>query len=382
MQHNGSQWRRFAREATDALRARIERLTTLRADERERLVRRFEAALGHALEVPPDLQPRIEETAAALIASSSEVDPVALAWARTRERARRTAAIGAITTVPAMVPGIGTALAALGLVADWRYVAEQQRDLVLEIAALFGDWPENPTEDARNLFLAATATAFASPEAGRFVSEVLARQIARRGVARLLPGAGAAVAGGLNYIATVTLGRVAISYFGERAGVAVHGVVPVESHPALPSLRNAVVEAIENHKLTGLFSEDAAAAMKELRADEREELLDVAAALLAAADRLKGGESLLKRLGLQLGFTAEQVETVMQHAQRDAEPLRKRLGGAIQRVASKGGAAAESVWRYAARIARPRKKKSTGKPPVKRSRAATPKRPGSRRAKS
>ena len=207
-----------------------------------------------------------------------------IAWQRTRERARRTAAIGAVTTVPAVMPGIGSALAALGLVADWRFVAEQQRDLVLEIGALFGEWPEDPTEETRKLFLAATASAFANPSAGRFVMEVLERQVARRGVARLLPGAGAAVAGALNYIATIALGRAAIAHFGERAGVQVSGIMPTEVHPALPQLRTALAEAVETQdarRCSARWRE----ALASLRSSDREELLDLAATLTVVAGR-------------------------------------------------------------------------------------------------
>ncbi|HSL70244.1 MAG TPA: hypothetical protein VK864_08365, partial [Longimicrobiales bacterium] len=254
------------------------------AEDRERLARRLHTAVANALEVPPDLKPRIEETAARLIARSAEHDPVALAWERTRERARRTAAIGAVTTVPALVPGIGTALAALGLVADWRYVAEQQRDLVLEIAALFGAWPDDPTTQARSLFLVASASAFASPAAGRYVSRILAKQVARRSVARLLPGAGAAVAGALNYIATISIGRAAIDHFAERAGIEVQGVVPTEVSPALPLLRNAIVEKIGAGSNAQPFTEEASSAMAGLQPAERDELLDLAATLVATRD--------------------------------------------------------------------------------------------------
>ena len=355
MPKNG--WKRFARGATDALRERLAKLSGLSPEDRERLARRFQSAIAHALEVPPDLKEKIEESAAHLIAENSQYDPVTLAWQRTRERARRTAAIGAVTTVPAVMPGIGTALAALGLVADWRYVAEQQRDLVLEIAALFGEWPEDPTKDTRKLFLAATASAFANPTTGRFVVEVLERQVARRGVARLLPGAGAAVAGALNYIATIALGRAAIRHFGERAGVQVSGVIPTEVHPALPQLRTALAEAIETQDATSLFSVDAREALATLGDPDREELLDLAATLTVAAGRDPAADPLLRKFAGQLSSSADQVAEAADRALRDARPVREKLGGAIQRVAAKGSSAADVIWRKAARVARSRKGK-------------------------
>ena len=347
-----SRWRTFARESGHALRGRLDRLASVTADERELLAARLEQAIAGALEVPAGLEQLIEESAARLIARSATMDPVTIAWERTRERARRTAAIGALTTIPAVMPGVGTALAALGLVADWRYVAEQQRDLVLEIAALFGQWPDNPTEEARNLFLVASATAFAAPGAGRIVTEVLARQVARRGIARLLPGAGAAVAGALNYISTIALGRAAIEQFGKRAGFEIHGIVPEQAHPALPWLRNAIVDAMETGRDADLFAEEARRAMSELRPAERDELIDLAAALTLARGRDPATDPLLGWLGAQLGFSQEEIERILAHAVRSALPLRKKLSSAVAGLADRGTGTAEAVWRQVARLAR------------------------------
>ena len=364
-------WRAFARESAQGLRERLDRLATLTEDEREQIARRLEQSIAGALEVPDDLQAIIEESAARLIAQSDSVDPVAIAWERTRERARRTAAIGAVTTVPAVLPGMGTALAALGLVADWRYVAEQQRDLVLEIAALFGNWPENPTHETRNLFLAATATAFGGSGAGKAVTNVLARQVARKGFARLLPGAGAAVAGALNYISTIALGRAAIEYFGTKAGFEVRGLVPENVHTAMPWLRNAVVDAIESDREGDLFSEEANRAMTGLSPAERDELLDLGAALTLARGRDPTDNPLIDRLGSQLGFGPEDVDKTILRAVRSTLPIRERLSELIGRVADQGTNAVQSVWRRVARVARrtkpkPRRKKGSRKTGVRR----------------
>jgi hypothetical protein len=364
-------WTTFAGETASAFRERLQRLSTLSEDERERLSERIQEAIAASLEVTPDLQPRIEEQAARLIARSDTVDPVAIAWERTRERARRTAAIGAATTVPALVPGVGTALAALGLVTDWRYVAEQQRDLVLEIAALFGQWPDDPTKQARNLFLAATATAFAAPTTGKFFSRMLAKQIARRGVSRLMPGAGAAVAGALNYISTIAIGRAAIEEFGVPAGYQVHGLIPTRSHPAMPWLRNAVVQAIESAQPGDLFSDEARKAISGLSSIERDELLDLAAALTLARDRDPLTDPLLAELGSLLGFATAEIQIAIGDALRSATPWREKLGTALRKVASRGGNAIDRVWRRASKIAKrrrrggPRAKTATAKKPRK-----------------
>jgi hypothetical protein len=358
-------WSAFAGETSKAFRERLQRLSTLSEEERDRLSQRLEEAIASSLEVTPELQPRIEEQAARLIARSATVDPVTIAWDRTRERARRTAAIGAVTTVPALVPGVGSALAALGLVADWRYVAEQQRDLVLEIAAIFGQWPKDPTTQTRNLFLAATATAFAAPTTGKLVTKILATQIARRGVSRLLPGAGAVVAGALNYISTISLGRAAIGHFGPPAGFEVHGWLPTHNHAAMPWLRNAIVQAIETGQPGDLFSDEARKAITELSPTERDELLDLAAALTLARDRDPINDPLLAELGPLLGFTTTEVQVAIADALRSATPLRAKLGSALRQVAARGGNAIDLAWRRAARIAKPGKLRRRKKPKTK-----------------
>ena len=351
-----SEWRRFATETAAAMQERLQKLGSMSADERDKLAGRFQQAVQNALEVPPDLKEVIEERAARLIAQSDTVDPVSIAWDRTRDRARRTAAIGAVTTMPALVPGVGTALAALGLVADWRYVAEQQRDLVLEIAALFGEWPDDPTTEARNLFLAATATAFAAPSSGKIVIEILARQTARKGVARLLPGAGAAVAGALNYIATIAIGRAAIEEFGERSGFEVHGIIPAISHPALPWLRNAVVQAVETNSLGDLASEEAKRAIAKLSKAERDELLDLAAALSLAREPAPTANPLLEQLGELLGFAPDQIDKTVQDAIKSTTPLRERLGASLRQIGAAGADAIEKAWGRAARLVKRRKR--------------------------
>lgn len=355
-------WVAFAGETANAFRERLQRLSTLSEEERERLSQRLQEAIASSLEVTPDLQPRIEEKAARLIARSDTVDPVTIAWNRTRDRARRTAAIGAVTTVPALVPGVGSALAALGLVADWRYVAEQQRDLVLEIAAIFGQWPDDPTTQTRHLFLAATATAFAAPSTGKMVSKILAKQIARRGVSRLMPGAGAAVAGALNYISTIALGRAAIGHFGAPAGFEVHGLLPTHNHPAMPWLRNAVVQSIEAGQPGDLFSDEARKAITELSPTERDELLDLAAALTLARDRDPITDPLLAELGSLLGFATAEIQTAIADALRSAIPLREKLGSALRQVGARGGNAIDRAWRRAARIAKPSRARRRKRP--------------------
>ena len=299
----------------------------------KRLADKLRDATRSALEVPPGLPAEILRNVQQLREQAGpDADPAEIAWRRIRERARRTATIGAVTTLPAMVPGVGTALAALGLVADWRYVAEQQRDLVLEIAALFGVLPENPTEDVLALFLAGAGAAFGGKAVGEAAIKTIAEQVAKRSLRRVIPGAGAIMAGAVNYAATFAIGRASIQRFAEEAGVQVRGIIPRSEHRAMPRLREAVIQAAsEGGALDQAFDADLHTALAELGRPDREELLDLA---LASARDLHA--PVLPELAGILGFTPAELQHAVADAERDRQSVRARvqelLGAAVQRT--------------------------------------------------
>jgi hypothetical protein len=362
-------WHSFANDTGEALKTRLSRYAHLSDRERQRLAGRLRTVIDGALEVPPDLPADIARSVERLRKRMPGADPVTMAWARTRTRARRTAAIGAVTTIPAMVPGLGPALAALGLVADWRFVAEQQRDLVLEIAALFGIEMADPTRQVRSLFLASAASAFGASAAGEAVSRALAQQIARRTVARIVPGAGAAVAGGLNYVATVALGRAALGRFAHEAGITVEGIVPQEVHPAMPWLRNAVIEAFEarstlQHRRPTVFAESDLETIAELPTPNRDELLDLAATSALAGGGITSEErQLIHDIGFALGFERAEVDAALRSAERNAASAGLRARHWIGRAGESGGRASRRLWRRAARLARSRRFRRRRRPP-------------------
>jgi hypothetical protein len=352
-------WHAFAEASARELEDRLRRYSHLSALERTRLGRRLAAVIDRALDVPPDLPERIARSTDGVRSRRPGSDPVQLAWSRTRARARRTAAIGAVTTMPAMLPGLGTALAALGLVADWRFVAEQQRDLVLEIAALLGVPLSDPTSRIRSLYLASAASAFGASAAGDAVARVLAGQVARRSVTRIVPGAGALVAGALNYIATVTLGRLAIARFAEEAGVSIEGIVPQQVHPAMPWLRNAVLDAIEARGVPRpepVFSAEDRATIRSLSRAEREELLDLVVVGVIALGEPAGEEeeALIHEVADTLGFGPGAVLAARRAALREAGTVGARLRRLFARARRLGAAATGRLWRLAGRIARGR----------------------------
>lgn len=323
-----------------------------------RLARRLREAVDRALEVPDDLHLKIAGEVARIRAEAGAgADPVRIAWERTRERARRTAAVGAVTTIPSLVPVLGPAIAAFGLVADWRYVAEQQRDLVLEIAALMGVALEDPSRQVRALFLASSGASITGTQLGGAVGRTLAKQVARRGASRALPGVGAALAGGINYVATVAIGRAAIARFAAEAGMEVRGVVPSRPHPAMPELRRAVIAAVRHGRRRALESErDAIAGLSR---DEREELLDVAiiTALSGADSAVRGalpdgGQELLDEIASTLALPAGEVDAGVRRARRNLRRLAAHLSRRLGEVGKDGRSAASRLWRSAGDLAR------------------------------
>jgi hypothetical protein len=357
-------WRAFATDTAHELQERLRHHLSER--EREQVARRLRAVIDGALEVPPDLPQHIARSVARLRELSPDADPVALAWERTRTRARRTAAIGAVTTIPAMVPGLGSAMAALGLVADWRFVAQQQRDLVLEIATLLGAPMEDPTRQVRSLFLASAASAFGASAAGEAVSRGLARQIARRTVARLVPGAGGIVVGALNYITTAALGRAALAHYARQTGFAVEGIVPHQVHPAMPWLRNAVIQAFEARggpPSRTVFSQADLATIAELPRSNRDELLDLAASSMSTGGGSDAERLLLDQIAAVLELESTEVEAALGSAQRSAASARARLRRVIGRAGEAGGRASKRLWQRASRLARRRRPRRRRPPP-------------------
>ena len=339
-------WREFASDTADELKRQLagasDRLSEADVDG---VARRLADAIDDALEVPDDLPLRIAGDVARLRA---EADPgedlVALAWKRTRERARRTAAIGAVTTIPSMIPILGPAIAAFGVVADWRYVAAQQRDLVLEIAALFDVRLDDPTGRVRALFLTSSGAALAGSAVGEAVGRAAARQVAKRGIARLVPGVGAVVAGAINYASTVAIARAAIGRFADEAGIEVRGIIPDIAHPAMEPLRQWIADP------------DAAAdppadamVLEELSVSEREELVDLAVVTTAAAE---DGDERLARISGALGFGEAEVAEARRSFGVKVRNFARRFRNRLAAAGGGGRRAARRVWRDASRLAR------------------------------
>jgi hypothetical protein len=256
-----------------------------------------------------------------------------------------------------MVPGIGPALAALGMVADWRYVAEQQRDLVLEIAAILGVPLAEPTDQVRTLFVASMATAFGAVRVGEAAVDAAARQVVRRSLSRVVPGVGAVVAGSLNYVGTLALGRAAIVRFAAEAGIPVRGVFPTAMHPALPRLRQAVVAAVRTAAIgdggTPVFTREQREIMAGLRPAAREELLDLAVVSAAAEEGMSEEEErVVAEVAACLGFSPGELAAARREAEEEMSAYAMRLRRLLGAARRGGSEATERVWRRARAVAR------------------------------
>lgn len=139
-----------------------------------------------------------------------------LAQKLTRDKAIATGAMGATSSLVALVPGIGT-LAALGVgvTADLVTTFRLQTELVMEIAYLTGH-DLSPTE-RRNAVLAITGLGVGLDAVAKRVGTKVAIEVgeryASRAVLKAIPVAGVFASAGVNVLATKIVGDRAYAYF-------------------------------------------------------------------------------------------------------------------------------------------------------------------------
>jgi len=149
------------------------------------------------------------------------------------ERAFQCALTGALTAVPAIIPGVGTLIALFGgVAADIMLLTYLLSRLVLEIAALYGRDLTGPGYQKEAFWafvlaagagsvgnsLSRTVVLQLSKEAFTTAAEKLlislgVRTTARSTILRLIPLAGLALAGGINYWLGKTVGERARRYY-------------------------------------------------------------------------------------------------------------------------------------------------------------------------
>lgn len=193
----------------------------------------------------PEVRRRVDE----LRAENPGRGPEALARKLIRSTRYRVAATGAATGAVAIAPGLGTVLALGAAAGQGLYALEQETELVLAIAMLYGQELEGSDErllealvvvglaggaiKLRDDVLVAggrriTITAFrhlpqawAGRAGGHFLARVLGRGLSRRAavtVTRVIPLAvGVAAGAGFDWAAVTLLGRAAMRYYARAA---------------------------------------------------------------------------------------------------------------------------------------------------------------------
>jgi hypothetical protein len=169
-----------------------------------------------------------------------------LALALIRSTRRRVATTGALSGAVSIAPGLGTALAVGTVTSQYLFALEQEVELVLGIAMIFGHEVSGADERVLEALVVVGITSGAVKVreevlvaggerialaafrrlpstilvhgGGRVVTRILARFAttgAAKVAARVVPlGVGVAVGAGFDWIAVTALGRAAMKYFG------------------------------------------------------------------------------------------------------------------------------------------------------------------------
>jgi hypothetical protein len=202
------------------------------------------SVLGVLTHAVSSREPAIRATVEHLRTNHATYDSHQLALAFIRSTRRRVAATGALSGAVSIAPGLGTLLAIGTITSQTLYALEQEVELVLGIAMIFGHELDDSDERViealvvvgitsgavklrENVLVAGgeriaavrhVPTLLLTHGGGRVLTRILAR-FATSGVAkvaaRVVPlGVGVAVGAGFDWLAVTGLGRAAMKYYG------------------------------------------------------------------------------------------------------------------------------------------------------------------------
>jgi hypothetical protein len=212
----------------------------------ESLPPQLRSALGALTNAVQSREPAIRAKVEALQQSHPNYTNHQLALALIRSTRRRVAATGALSGAVSIAPGLGTLLAVGTITSQTLYALEQEVELVLGIAMVFGHELSNSDERVIEALVVVGITSGAVKlredvlvaggeriaiaafrrlpslllvhGGGRVVTRILARFAttgAAKVAARVVPlGVGVAAGAGFDWLAVTGLGRAAMKYYG------------------------------------------------------------------------------------------------------------------------------------------------------------------------
>ena len=175
-------------------------------------------------------EPAIQAKVDRLRATRPQLTNDQLARLLIRSTRRRVAATGALSGAAAIAPGLGTALAIGTITSQTLYALEQEVELVLGVAMVYGhELRGSEGRVAEALVVVGLASgalklredvlvAGGEKLAMRLLTKVLSKTVVSRATriaGRLIPlGIGVAVGAGFDWVTVTALGRAAIRYYG------------------------------------------------------------------------------------------------------------------------------------------------------------------------
>ncbi len=192
------------------------------------------------------------------------LNEVALAHEVIKESSKTTAMIGGGAAIPDLVPGIGWTAMIASLIGDYCLTLREEMGMLLKFSFLFDLDSEEiqRKKDVISLLMFVSRDKDKTPFAREIVEDmdklqidVLSRKILVRVGVQLglrffkkkllafIPGVGIALSGGVNYMGTRTLGKLAIDFFQNKAEfIRVHG----QSSSNLEVTKRASVQMMVN----------------------------------------------------------------------------------------------------------------------------------------
>lgn len=260
--------------------------------------------------------------------------PDELAERLIKAKCQKTAAVGAVSSGGALLPGVGSLVAgAAGVIADLRATITLQAELVLEIAEVY----DVPVDDAnrQQVVMLLTGIGYGTSQllttAGSTLATKLAARVARNWLARALPIIGVATSASTNALSTYIVGQRARVYFSRG---------PEAIGDWGDTLR--LITGVDERKVAGWLAERGVEARD-----------TVGAAAVSAGAALEAVKALRRGSAAEAG---DRLARGVRSASRTVEQAGAQAGKKARHISDTIGAASGSVKSTARRAARKRRR--------------------------